>query len=404
MRRSRVAAACAFLVAALFAASASAQATLRVTVPAGTPEDAAVYVAGGFNGWNPADSLHRLARQGDGTYAITLHPDVRGAISFKFTQGGWDRVETDSAMADVPNRTFTVPATGAATYEGTVVRWRDGSARPVPASTRTASVTILDTAFAIPQLGRTRRVWIYLPPDYASSARRYPVLYLHDGQNVFDAATAFSGEWGVDESLDSLHAAGIPVPIVVAVDNGGDRRLDEYSPWRNPRYGGGEGDEYVDWIVGDLKPFIDRTYRTLPDPDDTGVMGSSMGGLISMYAIRHRPDVFGRAGVFSPAFWFSDSTFVHAGAAGPPRPGTRVYMLTGAREGDDPAAYVRGHRAMADTLAAAGFVDGLHLVARVADDGEHAEWFWRREFPRAVRWLFADAGDASPAPPPDPDR
>ena len=108
-------------------------------------------------------------------------------------------------------------------------------------STARAGVSVLDTAFAMPQLKRTRRVWVYLPPDYATSERRYPVLYMHDGQNLFDAATSYAGEWGIDETLDSLHAAGDPGVIVVGIDNGGERRLDEYSPWRNERHGGGEG-------------------------------------------------------------------------------------------------------------------------------------------------------------------
>jgi metallo-beta-lactamase class B len=146
------------------------------------------------------------------------------------------------------------------------------------ASTATASVSILDTAFAMPQLERTRRIWLYLPPGYAASTRRYPVLYMHDGQNLFDAATSFAGEWGVDETLDSLHALGDPGVIVVGIDNGRMKRMDEYTPWHNTRYGGGEGDAYVDFLTQTLKPYVDAHYRTLAERVHTGVAGSSMGG------------------------------------------------------------------------------------------------------------------------------
>ncbi|HEX2076813.1 MAG TPA: alpha/beta hydrolase-fold protein [Longimicrobium sp.] len=378
-------------LALLSAAPAGAQLTVRLSVPEGTPPDAVVYVAGTFNGWNPAHPAWRLTAVGPGEYALTLPEEVRGPVEFKFTLGSWDRVEADAAGADVPNRRFTVPDAGPATYTGTVTAWRDGSPRPARASTARRSVSVLDTAFAIPQLGRTRRVWIYLPPDYATSDRTYPVLYMHDGQNVFDEATSFAGEWGVDEALDSLHAAGDPGAIVVAVDNGQQRRLDEYSPWRNARYGGGEGDAYVDFLANTLKPYVDRNYRTRPDRMSTGIAGSSMGGLISLYAALRHPDVFGRAGVFSPAFWFAaDSMFAYARSADAPLPGTRFYFVTGAREGERPEVYVRDHERMVETLHAAGFRRGEQVQAFVREDGTHSEGFWRREFPAAYRWLFAD--------------
>ncbi|MET0397721.1 MAG: alpha/beta hydrolase-fold protein [Longimicrobiaceae bacterium] len=392
------------LLAAGFAAAqpAGAQLTVRLAaVPDGTPAGAAVHVAGSFNGWNPADSAYRLARRG-GAWEVTLPDSVRGPVEFKFTLGSWETVEVDSAGGGVANRSFTVPATGAATYAGAVAAWRDPHTAPRPASTATRSVAVLDTAFAMPELGRSRRVWVYLPPGYAASGRRYPVLYMHDGQNVFDAATAFAGEWGVDESLDSLHALGDPGAIVVAVDHGGERRLDEYSPWVHPRHGGGQGDEYADFLVHTLKPYVDRRFRTRPDRAGTAVAGSSMGGLVSLYAALRHPEVFGRAAVFSPSLWFAaDSVLALARRSGPPRPGTRIYLVTGAREGDTPEAYVRDHRALVDTLAAAGFAAGREVQAHVRADGTHSERFWRREFPAAYLWLFGgpDARTGEPARP-----
>jgi predicted alpha/beta superfamily hydrolase len=233
-------------------------------------------------------------------------------------------------------------------------------------------------------------VWIYLPPDYATSIRSYPVLYMHDGQNVFDDATSYAGEWGVDESLDGLHARGDRGVIVVAVDNGGTLRMDEYSPWRNERYGGGDGDAYVDFLVQTLKPYIDANFRTHADRLNTGIAGSSMGGLISLYAALKHPEVFGRAGVFSPALWFArEQIFELARAAHGPRP--RLYFVSGAREGqmrEAEGVYVRDQQRMVETLRDAGFVAGRDVVDIVHADGTHTEGFWRREFVPAYDWLF----------------
>ena len=249
---------------------------------------------------------------------------------------------------------------------------------------------VLSDTFAMPQLGRTRRVWLYLPPGYASSTRRYPVLYLQDGQNVFDASTSFAGEWGIDETLDSLRARGDSGAIVVAVDNGGTHRLDEYDPWKstNPQYGGGEGDAYVDFLAHTLKPYVDAHYRTRPDRAHTGVLGSSMGGLIALYAALKYPRVFGRAGVFSCACWIAKPQLLdYVRHARPLHPYPRLYFVVGARETAD-GQPARDQAEVVDSLAAAGFPVGVADTAIVRADGRHAEWFWRREFGAAYEWLF----------------
>jgi metallo-beta-lactamase class B len=257
---------------------------------------------------------------------------------------------------------------------------------PTKQHTLTPNVTVLTDSFLIPQLERERRVWLYLPNDYATSQRRYPVLYLHDGQNVFDEATAFAGEWGVDESLRQLQLTGQDQGcIVVAVDNGEKRRLDEYSPWHNAKLGGGEGDAYVEFLVKTLKPYLDSHYRTLPGREHTGIAGSSMGALISLYAALKYQDVFSKVGLLSPAFWFAEQplfTFVRATKVVKPM---RFYFVAGAQEGDN---MVPQMAAMRDALQAAS-VAPKDISYQVRADGKHSEWFWRREFPAAYRWLYA---------------
>lgn len=366
-----------------------AQTTIRVTAaPTAPPTTGQWYLAGSLNNWAPGSPVHALARQPDGSYNLTLPASVTGPVEFKFTRGSWATVETDAQGQDVANRRHTL--TGApATLELTVAGWKDlNGPAPVPCQSTALqpNVRVISESFAMPQLGRTRRVWVYLPNDYATAtARRYPVLYMHDGQNVFDACTSFSGEWGVDEALSQLQAQGLDATgsIVVAIDNGGSERLNELSPWNNPQYGGGQGNQYVDFMVQTLKPYIDANYRTLTGREFTGVAGSSMGGLISTYAALKYPLVYGRVGVFSPAFWFAEPSLFAYISQHPPRPDTRFYFVAGATESATMAPLMR---AMHDSLAKAG-VPAANLSYRAVPDGQHAEWFWKREFPAAYQWL-----------------
>lgn len=153
----------------------------------------------------------------------------------------------------------------------------------------------------MPQLDRNRKIWLYLPPDYSTSTKNYPVLYMQDGQNLFDNATSFAGEWQVDETLNSLFAGGDYGAIVVGIENGGGERLNEYSPWNNPSYGGGLGDQYVAFLANTLKPYIDANYRTRPEPQFNALIGSSMGALISTYGATEFPNIFRKVGSLSPA-------------------------------------------------------------------------------------------------------
>jgi len=364
--------------------------TIRAEVPGAIPPGSDVFVAGNFNGWNPGDSAYRLQRDAKGGYWIALPDSVRGNLEFKFTLGSWDAVETDNAGGDIQNRSAVVRAGPNPEHVARIAAWRDPKKARVIAHTARPGVSVLREDFDIPELGRKRRVWVYLPNGYESGSARYPVLYMHDGQNVFDNATAFAGEWGIDETLDSLQAAGGKGIIVVAVDHGGDKRIDEYSPWKHAKYGGGEGGKYVDFLVKELKPFIDSRYRTMPDRMNTGIAGSSMGGLISLYALVKYPDVFARAGIFSPALWIAPAAYSFVRAAAPLKPDVRVYFVSGALEastGDD-TVYVRDQERMIDALIAAGLRKDTSVVAFVRPDGKHSEWFWRREFPAAYKWLF----------------
>jgi predicted alpha/beta superfamily hydrolase len=261
-----------------------------------------LFIAGNFNNWSPADKDFEFDENKNGIAKITVSLEA-GNYEYKFTRGGWDKVETATDGKGLPNRTLSISADTVVNIE--IQGWSDDFPSVIIPKTHTASpnVKVIDTAFFIPQLKRYRRIWVYLPPNYRIGKKRYPVLYMQDGQNLFDNATSYSGEWGVDEYLDSIFNLGRKEIIVVGIDNGLLKRMNEYNPYSFQQFGEGEGDKYVDFLVKTLKPFVDKHYKTLPGKKNTYIAGSSMGGLISLYAVLKYPSVFGGAGIFSPAFW-----------------------------------------------------------------------------------------------------
>ncbi|MEM1218069.1 MAG: alpha/beta hydrolase-fold protein [Bacteroidota bacterium] len=351
-------------------------------VPATTPIDAELYVAGSFNNWKAGDSNFRLQKNQFGQFYIEFFPtQPLGVFEYKITRGSWASVEGNNQGGFRSNRVLNYN-TGGVTQEIEIETWEDLNGGEA-ASTAAPNVEVLATSFFIPQLNRYRRIWIYLPPDYKTSNRRYPVVYLHDGQNMFDRLTSFSGEWQLDESMNGMFQFGDPGAILVGIDNGGVHRLNEYSPWVNQKYGGGEGDELAAFIVNDLKPFIDREFRTLADPNHTAIVGSSMGGLLALYMAVEYQQVFGRAGIFSPALWFSDEAFQHVYRKGKQKD-VRFYLLGGVNEGSDMVGKLQYlHKVLTDV----GF-NGNSIFLNIHQDGQHSEWYWAREFPGAYQWLF----------------
>jgi predicted alpha/beta superfamily hydrolase len=207
---------------------------------------------------------------------------------------------------------------------------------------------------------------------------------MHDGQNLFDVATSFGGEWEVDQTLESASADGLEA-IVVGIPNAGTERLDEYSPFVDEKHqAGGRGDAYLDFVVGTVKPLIDRDFRTLPERGCTGVAGSSMGGLISLYAFFRHPQVFGFAGIMSPALWFGQRQiydFVRDAAYVP----GRIYVDVGTREGREELTDVRRLR---DLLIEKGYTKGKDFLYVVEMGGAHNEAAWARRLRKELTFLL----------------
>ena len=355
------------------------------SLPVKNPAGSNLFLAGSFNGWNPQDNNYRFQKNenarlndsvGQGNYFLGTKLED-GMYEFKITRGGWDKVECKKGGADIQNRFFKLKSD--TTINMTVEEWADNIEKKPGVSTASKNVHIIDTAFLIPQLNRTRRILIYLPPDYTTSKKRFPVLYMHDGQNVFDHLTSFAGEWGVDETLDSISDHGGEM-IVVAIDHGGSKRINEYCPYDMEKFGKGEGDKYVDFLVKTLKPFVDKNYRTLKSKQNTFIAGSSMGGLISMYAVLKYPKLFGGAGVFSPAFWIGPEIFDDIKAKGN-KVNTKIYFYCGEQEGENMVPYTE--KAFSEMRK----VSHSKMVCIIRPDGKHSEWVWKEEFPLFYLWL-----------------
>lgn len=338
-----------------------------------------VFIAGNFNNWNPRNKIFSLspAQVNSFEFAVQL---PAGNYEYKSTRGSWKKVECLEDGKDMENHYFDI--TGDTTIMINVAAWKDDFLPVARKHTASKQVHIIDTAFFIPQLNRSRRIWVYLPEGYAKSKKRYPVLYMQDGQNLFDVATSAYGEWGVDECLDSLIATGKQGCIVVGIDNG-PQRLTEYNPYEFQNFGAGEGDKYLAFLVETLKPYIDKQYRTLADEDNTMIAGSSMGGLIAYYAMLQRPDVFGKAGVFSPAFWtappiknLTDSLAFTVNS--------KFFFYMGGKEGD---AFVKDMEEVLDIL---GEKSKAMIYSVVDPNGRHNERAWRKWFPEFYIWMMAN--------------
>lgn len=374
---------------------------LIVELPAGTP-DGPIFLAGSLpeaGEWR----VDGVALTRDGlTARATLALPRTALLEYKLNRGTWATVEKDAQFRELPNRKLVVaglPATGGrATVRIAVATWSDSAP---PAVHTVVGDVRLHERFASRFLANERTLRVYLPPGYDSAPRkRYPVLYMHDGQNIFDAATSFIGaEWGVDEACEKLIAAGtIPPLIVVGIDNTTDR-AGEYTSTTGSYRGttnGGRGRLYNRFLLEEVKPFIDATYRTKPSRAHTIVMGSSLGGLVSLDLALQHPDRFAAAGVVSPALWWGDHEIlrrIESGAARiPSRRRPRLWIDMGTAEGESLDTFAEcliEVRRLASALRAAGWREGRDFTLYEDEGADHSERAWNGRIERILEWLYA---------------
>jgi predicted alpha/beta superfamily hydrolase len=242
----------------------------------------------------------------------------------------------------------------------------------------TTSKQVSTFTIEAPQLQTTKKTWVYLPKNYENSKKKYSVLYMHDAQNLFDTKTAYAGEWNVDEKLDSINAQ----LIVIGIEHGNDKRMEELTPFKNEKYGGGNADAYLEFIVKTLKPQIDQKFLTKTKKKNTLIMGSSLGGLVSFYAILKYPQVFGKAGVFSPSFWFSDK--IYDVAENTRKIKSKIYFLCGDNESEDMLSDLNKMEYLLNTKRC--YCLNLN-EKKIIKGGQHNEKLWRDGFTKAILWL-----------------
>jgi len=371
-----------------------AQHTLTVNVTGVPPSHTGdpIYITGNFNSWSPAEEHLILNERADGSYGISvLLEDVPSdRLEFKFTRGSWQTSECTAGGRLVGPRLAKLDRDTTITCQ--IEGWRDD----FPASTASSNVHVLDSVFYMPQLDRQRKIWIYLPDDYETSGKRYPVLYMHDGQHLFDEATSQGRigpiEWGVDEVIDAAEKKC----IVVAVNHQGDYadRVPEFYYRPNEEYAEVEGQQYLAFIAETLKPYVDAHYRTLVDKANTALAGSSLGGLITLYGGMAYPKVFGTVGVFSPSIWLDHGNIenelttltnianIHA---------QRYYFYAGTSENrrkpDGTFVHMNADVQRAISLLRKAADPEIELAVR--EEGRHGALYWREAFPFFYQWFIA---------------
>ena len=244
----------------------------------------------------------------------------------------------------------------------------------------------------------TRFLRVWLPPGYDDSAnagRRYPVFYLNDGQNLFEAGTSFTGiEWQIDETVDRLIREGAVSPmIIVGLDNAAKNRIREYMPHRSlhPILLRGQGTRYPNFLIKEVMPFIARNYRVGAGPENTCLGGSSLGALIALYTAAVRPGVFGRLLLESPSLWASNRQMIRASREVKRWP-ERIFLAIGTAEAgreDRNRSVVDDVRELAGIFRRAG-LDDKRLKLVIEEGATHHESAWARRFPQALSFLFSN--------------
>jgi predicted alpha/beta superfamily hydrolase len=237
------------------------------------------------------------------------------------------------------------------------------------------------------ELGVTKRIWLYLPGDYNESTKSYPVIYFSDAQWIFETNPNYSQEMHVDEMMRNFERDGFDGAIVVGIESNEDTRHDDFSLYRNRFFLGGKGQAYLDFLTQTLKPKIDAEYRTMPDRENTCIMGASLGGLACFYALTEYPDVFGKAALFSAALHFNaDSVFAKA-ARGEVRLDAKIYAVVGEQEFTNLVNFPEDNQKLFGILKSK-LRPEENLFLKIDADGEHRIWYWEREFPGVIQFLF----------------
>ncbi|NIF04944.1 alpha/beta hydrolase [Chryseobacterium sp. Tr-659] len=346
-------------------------------------DDRPAFITGNFNSWNPKDYVYQLKQLDSFNYFIEIDDQLLpDDIEYKFTKGGWENVELDKYGNITPNRKVKKSK---GKVSDTVVKWRLNWGPFKDEYFPTAEV--ISEKFYIPQLDRYRKVWALLPYDYHTSDKRYPVLYLQDAQNLFNEGSGF-GNWEIDKKLSILAEYGRGDIIVIAIEHGSEERIKEYIFDNDHVANGSEGKKYIRFIADTLKPFVDENYRTKKDRDNTGIGGSSLGALISIYSGFLYPEVYSKLLIFSPSLWVEpNNNFPMMNFRVPFK--TKIYLYGGGQEGSKMVKRIHIFEEYLKRWEKKNLFD-FEFKTNINPEGTHNEFYWSQEFPRAIEWLFYD--------------
>lgn len=346
-----------------------------------------IYITGNFNKWNPKDPDYKMQALDDTSYYIEICDKIlNDSIEYKFTKGGWENVELDKYNNITPNRKVEKLLKKT---EDLVYKWRYNWA-PYKKEF-SPNIELVDDEFFIPQLSKTRKIWALLPYNYQKSKKHYPVLYLQDAQNLFNEGATY-GNWEIDNKLSVLAEYGRGEIIVIAVEHGDEDRIKEYIFDNESITENAEGKKYIRFITDTLKPYIDSKYRTKKDRENTGIGGSSLGGLISIYAGFLYPEVYSKLMIFSPSLWVEpNNNFPLIQFSKPYK--TKIYIYGGRHEGSRMVGRIRlFEKALKKTTIQKLF--DFEVKTNINAEGTHQEFYWSQEFPRAVEWLYIDSKES----------
>ncbi|WP_312818820.1 alpha/beta hydrolase [Kaistella carnis] len=359
---------------------------MRFTLKSSEEDARPVYITGNFNKWNPRNLNFELKEISPNTYFIEINNDqLPDLIEYKFTRGGWENVEIDRFGNITPNRKVNKKKLET---KDIVKKWRLNWAPfkeefyPV--------VEIISEKFFIPQLNKTRKIWALLPHNYHQSSDSYPVLYLHDAQNLFNEGSAF-GNWEIDKKMSILSEYGRGDIIIIAIENGSEDRNKEYVLDNNSIVQNAEGKKYIRFLADTLKPYVDSVYRTKSEREYTGIGGSSLGGLISIYSGFLYPEVYSKLMIFSPSLWLNpDYNFPQMNFKNPYD--IKVYLYGGEQEGSEMTERIHLFEQQLEAFENTHSIQ-FEIRRSINPDGQHQEFYWSQEFPRAIEWLYYDTED-----------
>jgi len=338
-----------------------------------------VYISGNFNNWHTQDTNFLMTKIEDNLYQYEFPADFDypEELLYKFTKGDWSEVEIDAHGNRTENRSTK---NNSGIQNEYVARWRKNWL-PFKQSFL-PQVQLISDEFEIPQLNKTRKIWALLPHDYDKSDERYPVMYLQDAQNLFNESAKY-GNWEIDKKLAVMSEYKIGKIIIIAIEHAEEDRIKEFNVGKTV-LGKGQGKKYIRFVTETLKPFVDSNFRTKTEREHTGIGGSSMGGLVSIFSGLRYPEVYGKLMVFSPSLWVVPKLKMESNSTN--TDDTKIYLYAGGDESDTMIEHVKSFK---DDVISSEFVkDKMKINLSINMHGKHNETYWSDEFPMAIEWLF----------------